>query len=98
MKTTTIAVHAGTRKDDSFGSVNQPIYMTSNYRLPTDGSYFDPTGINDFVYQRERNVNMLVLQDKLCGLADAEDCVVFGSGMAALSVGSVSPSSPVTRI
>lgn len=85
MKTTTIAVHAGTRKDDSFGSVNQPIYMTSNYRLPTDGSYFDPTGINDFVYQRERNVNMLVLQDKLCGLADAEDCVVFGSGMAALS-------------
>ena len=85
MKLSTTAVHAGTRKDDTFGSVNQPIYMTSNYRLPTDGSYFDPTGINDFVYQRERNVNMLVLQDKLCGLADAEDCVVFGSGMAALS-------------
>ncbi len=85
MSLQTTAVHAGARKDDSFGSVNQPIYMTSNYRLPADGSYFDPTGIEDFVYQRERNVNMLVLQEKMCGLADAEDCVVFGSGMAALS-------------
>lgn len=34
----TVAVHGGTRKDDTFGAINEPIYMTSNYRIPTDGT------------------------------------------------------------
>lgn len=28
----TKAVHAGARKDDTFGAINEPIYMTSNYQ------------------------------------------------------------------
>lgn len=81
----TKAVHAGARKDDTFGAINQPIYMTSNYRIPTDGSPVDWSGINSNIYARNRNINQMVLQDKLCALAGAEDCAVFASGVAALA-------------
>lgn len=85
MNTITTAVHAGTRKDDAFGAINEPIYMTSNYRIPTDGTPVDWSGINSNIYQRNRNVNQMVLQDKLCALSGAEDCAVFASGVAALA-------------
>lgn len=81
----TTAVHGGTRKDDSFGAINEPIYMTSNYRIPTDGTPVDWSGTNSNIYQRNRNVNQMVLQDKLCALTGAEDGAVFASGVAALA-------------
>lgn len=84
-KATTIAVHAGKREDDSFNAINEPIYMTSNYRLPTDGTSIDWSGINSNIYARNRNVNQIVLQDKLCALTGADDCAVFASGVAALA-------------
>lgn len=81
----TIAVHGGARKDDTFGAINQPIYMTSNYRIPTDGTPVDWSGTETNIYARNRNVNQMVLQDKLCALTGAEDCAVFASGVAALA-------------
>ena len=81
----TVAVHAGARKDDAFGAINEPIYMTSNYRIPTDGTPADWSGIHSNIYQRNRNVNQMVLQDKLCALTGAEDGAVFASGVAALA-------------
>lgn len=81
----TLAVHAGTRKDDTFGAINEPIYMTSNYRMPTDGSPIDWSGIHSNIYQRNRNPNQVVLQEKLCALTGAEDGAVFASGVAALA-------------
>ena len=80
-----MAVHAGTRKDDTFGAINEPIYMTSNYRIPTDGTPVDWSGTHSNIYQRNRNVNQMVLQDKLCALTGAEDGAVFASGVSALS-------------
>ncbi len=85
METATIAVHGGARHDDTFGAINQPIYMTSNYRIPTDGSPVDWSGTETNIYARNRNVNQWVLQDKLCALTGAEDCVVLASGVAALA-------------
>ncbi len=85
MHTTTTAVHGGTRKDDAFGAINEPIYMTSNYRIPTDGTPVDWSGIHSNIYQRNRNVNQMVLQEKLCALTGAEDGAVFASGVAALA-------------
>ena len=85
MKQTTIAVHGGARKDDTFGAINEPIYMTSNYRIPTDGTPVDWSGIESNIYARNRNVNQMVLQDKLCALTGAEDGAVFASGVAALA-------------
>ena len=81
----TVAVHGGTRKDDTFGAINEPIYMTSNYRIPTDGTPVDWSGTESNIYARNRNVNQMVLQDKLCALTGAEDCAAFASGVAALS-------------
>jgi len=81
----TTAVHGGSRKDDIFGAINEPIYLTSNYRIPTDGTPVDWSGINSNIYARNRNVNQRVLQDKLCALTGAEDCAVFACGVAALT-------------
>ncbi len=81
----TLAIHGGARKDDTFGAINEPIYMTSNYRIPTDGSPVDWAGINSNIYCRNRNPNQMVLQDKLCALTGAEEAVVLASGVAALS-------------
>lgn len=85
MHVQTVAVHAGSRKDDTFGAINEPIYMTSNYRIPTDGTPVDWSGIHSNIYARNRNVNQMVLQDKLCALTGAEDGAVFASGVAALA-------------
>ena len=85
MHTQTTAVHGGARKDDTFGAINGPIYMTSNYRIPTDGTPVDWSGTNSNIYARNRNVNQMVLQEKLCALTGAEDCAVFASGVAALT-------------
>ena len=84
-KIQTIAVHGGTRRDDTFGAINEPIYMTSNYRIPTDGTPVDWSGTKSNIYARNRNVNQMVLQDKLCALTGAEDCAIFASGVAALT-------------
>ena len=59
--------------------------MTSNYRIPTDDTPVDWSGIHSNIYQRNRNVNQMVLQDKLCALTGAEDGAVFASGVAALA-------------
>lgn len=85
LQTPTIAVHGGNRRDDTFGAINEPIYMTSNYRIPTDGTPVDWSGIHSNIYARNRNVNQMVLQEKLCALTGAEDCAVFASGVAALA-------------
>ena len=85
MEKTTLAVHGGARKDDVFGAINEPIYMTSNYRIPTDGTPVDWSGIESNIYARNRNVNQMVLQDKLCALTGAESCAVFASRVAALA-------------
>ncbi|NDO47005.1 PLP-dependent aspartate aminotransferase family protein [Clostridium sp. MD294] len=85
MSINTVAIHGGSRKDDTFGAINVPIYMTSNYRIPTDGTPIDWSGIDSNIYARNRNINQMTLQDKLCALTRAEDCAVFASGVAALA-------------
>ena len=56
----TTAVHGGARKDDVFGAINEPIYMTSNYRIPTDGTPVDWSGIHSNIYCRNRNPNQRI--------------------------------------
>lgn len=84
MDKNTLAVHGGNTKKDVYGAINEPIYMTSNYRIPTDEPV-DWSGTESFIYARNQNVNQAVLQEKLCRLTNAEDCVVLASGVAALS-------------
>lgn len=81
----TTCVHAGKKHNDVYGAMHEPIYMTSNYELPTDGTPVDWSGIHTNIYARNGSVNQFVLQDKLAAIEGAEDCAVFGSGVAALS-------------
>ena len=81
----TICVHAGKMEGDVYGSLHDPIYMTSNYQLPTDGSPVDWSGIHSNIYARNGNPNQFALQRKLAAIEGAEDCVVMGSGVAALA-------------
>ncbi len=57
MKVNTVCVHSGNNNDDFYGALHTPIYLTSNYRLPTDGTPVDWSGINSNIYARNRNVN-----------------------------------------
>jgi len=65
--------------------MHDPLYLTSNYRLPADGSPVDWSGIHSNIYARNGNVNQFILQDKLAAIEDAESCVVLGSGVSALA-------------
>ncbi|MCL2498134.1 MAG: aminotransferase class I/II-fold pyridoxal phosphate-dependent enzyme [Symbiobacteriaceae bacterium] len=81
----TACVHAGKRGNDVFGAMHDPIYLTSNYRLPSDGTPVDWSGIHTNIYARNGNPNQFALQDKLAALEGADSCVVLGSGVSALA-------------
>jgi len=68
-------------------AVSPPLYMTSNYRYSTVESF--KKAIADeresLIYSRGNNQTINLLCQKLAALEGAEECLVFGSGMAAIS-------------
>jgi cystathionine beta-lyase len=77
MRKDTQCVHSGTHKDQDTRGLNTPIYTSSSYE------YLD---VPDNVYPRYFNTpNQKSLIDKLCALENAEDGLIFSSGMAAIS-------------
>lgn len=78
LKPSTACVHAGTHLDTQTGGVCTPIFTSTSYAFP------NPSGEN--VYPRYFNVpNQKVIVRKVAALERAEDGLVFGSGMAAIS-------------
>lgn len=74
----TLCVHAGTHLDERTGGVNSPIFNSTSYRYPNRA--------NENVYPRYFNVpNQQVVARKVAALEHAQEGVVFGSGMAAIS-------------
>lgn len=77
MKKETQCIHSGTYKDDMTGGVNSPIFTSSSF------GYLD---IPENVYPRYFNTpNQKTVVSKLCALENAEDGLLFSSGMAAIS-------------
>ena len=77
MKKQTQCVHSGTSMDPATGGINTPIYTSSAYR------YLDSDGPP---YPRYFNTpNQEAVIQKLCVLEQAEDGILFSSGMAAIS-------------
>ncbi|MBM3880696.1 MAG: PLP-dependent transferase [Verrucomicrobia bacterium] len=73
----TQCVHAGGLPDTASGGINSPIYTS------TAAGYLDRDRVP---YQRYFNTpNQAAVVQKVCGLEGAEDGVLFGSGMAAIS-------------
>ena len=77
MKKDTQCVHSGTYADPESKGINTPIFTSSSFE------YLD---IPENVYPRYFNTpNQKTIIDKLCALENAEDGLIFSSGMAAIS-------------
>ncbi len=77
MKKDTQCVHSGTYVDPKTGGINTPIFTSSSFK------YLD---VPENVYPRYFNTpNQKTIVDKLCALENAEDGLIFSSGMAAIS-------------
>ncbi|HDH04541.1 MAG TPA: aminotransferase class I/II-fold pyridoxal phosphate-dependent enzyme [Nitrospirae bacterium] len=77
MKKDTQCVHSGTYRDRDTRGVNTPVFTSSSFE------YLD-TPYN--IYPRYFNTpNQRAVVDKLCALENAEDGLLFSSGMAAIS-------------
>jgi methionine-gamma-lyase len=81
----TRAVHTGNDVDGETGAIKRPIVMANSYELPYDPSDLNWSGADKNLYTRNGGSNQQYLQEKLAGLSNGEDCVVLGSGVAALS-------------
>lgn len=81
----TNCVHAGNEIDKETGSIRRPLTMANSYRLPEDASTMNWSDPNQLIYTRTTSANQIYLQDKLAALEGGEDCVVLGSGVAALA-------------
>ncbi|WP_010263826.1 trans-sulfuration enzyme family protein [Treponema primitia] len=81
----TRAVHTGNDVDTGTGAIKRPIVMTNSYELPYDPSDLNWSGSDKNLYTRNGGSNQQYLQEKIAALSGGEDCVVLGSGVAALS-------------
>jgi cystathionine beta-lyase/cystathionine gamma-synthase len=82
-----ILMHLGEERHNYYNAVSPPVLQTSNFAFGT---------LDDFrraiaqeaqqpVYSRGHNPTVAILRKKLAALEHAEDALVFGSGMAAIS-------------
>ncbi|MGD8991609.1 MAG: PLP-dependent aspartate aminotransferase family protein [Desulfobacterales bacterium] len=77
MQKSTCCVHSGTGKDPLTRGLNTPIFTSSSFE------YLDR---DENVYPRYFNIpNQKAVVEKLCALENAEDGLLFSSGMAAIS-------------
>lgn len=81
----TRCIHAGNGIDKETGAIRRPITMANSYRLPEDASSLNWSDPNLLLYTRNTSANQIYLQEKLAALEGGEDCVVLGSGVAALA-------------
>lgn len=77
MKKYTQCVHSGTFKDKTTKGVNTPIFTSSSFQYLDDLQNIYPRYFN--------TPNQKTLVEKLCALENAEDGLIFSSGMAAIS-------------
>ncbi len=79
MKIETNAIHAGTLKDDTFGTVAPPIILSTTFERNKEGGF--PEGRD--VYSRASNPNRRALEQKLAALENGTVAIAFASGQAA---------------
>ena len=81
----TLAVHAGEAPDPTTGASAPNLVMSTTFAMeePAGFSINAFEGELPYIYTRWGNPTVKMLEEKLAALEGAEDCVVFGSGMAA---------------
>lgn len=79
----------GENRERYFGAVAPPIVQSSIFAFPTvdamRAGFRDELG--QHVYTRGNNPTVEILRKKVAALEGAEDCLMFGSGAAAMSAG-----------
>lgn len=78
MKFNTKAIHAGQKPEETSGAVMPPIFQTSTYvqEAPNVNKGYD--------YARVANPTRTALEKLIAGLEEADECVCFASGCAAM--------------
>jgi cystathionine beta-lyase/cystathionine gamma-synthase len=81
--------HLGEDRERYFGAVAPPIVQSSIFAFPSVAAmragFRDQLGSH--VYTRGNNPTVEILRKKVAALEGAEDCLMFGSGAAAMSAG-----------
>ncbi|MFZ4546745.1 MAG: trans-sulfuration enzyme family protein [Bacteroidales bacterium] len=77
----------GENEADGLTPVSPPIFQTSNFYFRTVGQFRDAISNEkeNLIYSRGNNPTINLLCRKLAALEGADDALVFGSGMAAIS-------------
>ena len=77
----------GEERANYFNAITPPIWQTSNFAFKTTADFRE--GLLDeyssWLYSRGNNPTVNILRKKLAALDGAEDALVFGSGMGAIS-------------
>ena len=87
----TRAIHAGEAPDPITGASAPNIVMSTTFAVEADAGFSVETAGGsassdpDYIYTRWGNPTLNQLEKKLSSLEEAADCVVFASGMAAIS-------------
>jgi cystathionine beta-lyase/cystathionine gamma-synthase len=83
--------HLGEDREQYFGAVAPPIVQSSIFAFPSVAAmragFRDELGSH--VYTRGNNPTVEILRKKIAALEGAEDCLMFGSGAAAMSAGAI---------
>ncbi len=83
--------HLGEDRERYFGAVAPPIIQSSIFAFPTVAAMRE--GFRDelghHVYTRGNNPTVEILRKKVAALEGAEDCLMFGSGAAAMSAAAI---------
>ncbi|NUQ23763.1 MAG: PLP-dependent transferase [Saprospiraceae bacterium] len=82
-----ILTHLGEEREQYFQAVAPPVIQTSNFVFPTLEAFREAftDELSHHVYTRGNNPTVAMLRAKLAALEGAEDCLVFGSGVAAVA-------------
>ncbi|MBV6654616.1 MAG: PLP-dependent transferase, partial [Mameliella sp.] len=82
-----ILMHLGEDRKHYFNAICPPIIQSSNFAFDTLDSFRQAIAqeAQKPVYTRGANPTVAILRKKLAALEHADDALVFGSGMAAIS-------------
>jgi methionine-gamma-lyase len=70
----------------TYTGVSPPVALTSTYNFPLSHDQFhSPTHPHTYYYARSQNPNFSLLSEQLKALHKGDDCVLFSSGMGAIS-------------
>ncbi len=83
----TLSVHAGETPDPSTKAASPNLVMSTTFLADPDASFSIEGQDEDapYVYTRWSNPTVDQLEKKLAAIEDAEACIAFGSGMAAVT-------------